>query len=315
MNRIEFLKLSSLGMMGLSFCPLDFSGSISLEEKEWFKISLAQWSLHRTIQKGALDPQDFPVKARKDFGLGAVEYVNQFFMDKAKDKAWLGDLKSKCLDNDVKNLLVMIDNEGSLAGNIETKRKLAVENHYKWVEAAQFLECHSIRINLHGEGSVGEWKEASIKSLTELSTFAKGHNINVLVENHGQWSSKANLVAEIIEKVNMENCGTLPDFGNFCVRRRDGDLWESPCVETYDKYQGVSELMPYAKGVSSKAFAFDKNGNETTIDFKQMLSIVKKYQYTGYVGIEYEGKDPNEDLGIKNTIALLKRVRKELSEH
>lgn len=314
MNRNQFLKMGSLGLIGLSLTPTVSWSDILTEDEMFFKISLAQWSLHRTIQKGLLDPQDFPIKARKDFDIDAVEYVNQFFMDRAKDKLWLADLKAKCRDNDVKSLLIMIDGEGALAGNNDAKRKEAVENHYKWVEAAEFLGCHSIRVNLHGEGEEEEWKEASVKSLTQLTNFAADHEVNVIVENHGHWSSKGSSIAEIMKRVDLEGCGTLPDFGNFCVRRRDGDMWESPCVETYDKYKGVDEMMPFAKGVSSKAFEFDENGNEPNIDFKRMLEIVKKHQFNGYVGIEYEGDNTDEDQGIRNTIALLQRVGREVSK-
>lgn len=314
MDRTEFLKVSSFGVLGLSLTTSELWANLLKKDDLFFSISLAQWSLHRSLQKGLLDPQNFPVKARKDFDLGAVEYVNQFFMDKATDKSWLSDLKSKCTDNDVKSLLIMIDNEGALAATSNVERVLAIENHYKWIEAAAFLGCHSIRVNLHGDGTEEEWKSASIKSLVQLTNFAKDYNVNVIVENHGQWSSKGSLVAEIMNAVNLKECGTLPDFGNFCVKRRDGDLWGSPCVEVYDKYKGIDEMMPFAKGISSKTFEFDSEGNETTIDFKRMLKIIKKHKFNGHIGIEYEGQSDDEDQGIRNTIALLKRIGKELSE-
>lgn len=313
MKRSNFIKFSTLSTLGLSLSP-SLAFSELLKDKElFFKISLAQWSLHRTIQSGTLDPIDFPIKARKDFNIGAVEYVNQFFMDKAKDKKWLTELKNKSIDHDVKNLLIMIDNEGHLANNRDQERTKAVENHYKWVEAAQFLGCHSIRVNLHGDSDEQEWKEASVKSLSQLSTFAADYDINVIVENHGQWSSKGKLVADVIQKVDSKNCGTLPDFGNFCFRRRDGDLWESPCEEWYNRYQGVDEMMPFAFDVSAKTFDFDKDGNDTATDFHKMLSIVKKHNFKGYIGIEYEGGNTNEDQGIRNTITLLNKVGAKLS--
>lgn len=308
MKRNEFIKLSTLGLLGFSLAPSNSWSELLKDDELFFKISLAQWSLHRTLQSGKLDPLDFPVKARKDFGLDAVEYVNQFFMDKAQDKKWLSDLKQKCSDNDVKSLLIMVDGEGSLSSNIKSDRDRAVENHYKWIEAAQFLGCHSIRVNLHGEGSEQEWKKASVESLKGLTRFGMDHNVNVIVENHGQWSSKGELLSEVMAEVNLEQCGTLPDFGNFCIRRRDGDMWESPCVETYDRYKGVDEMMPYAKGVSAKAHAFDEHGNETSTDYKKILSVVKSHNYSGYIGIEYEGPNADEDQGIRNTIALLKKA-------
>lgn len=311
MRRCDFIKVTSTGLLGLGLIPSTLIAEILKKDELFFKISLTQWSLHRTIEEGKLDPIDFPVKARKDFDIGGVEYVNQFFMDKAKDKQWLTELNTKCVDHEVESLLIMIDNEGSLAGSDEKKRKIAIENHYKWVEAAAFLGCHSIRVNLHGEAIEEEWKEASIKSLTRLTAFAADHNVNVIVENHGQWSSKGSALVEVVKSVDDKRCGILPDFGNFCIRRRDGDLWESPCIEWYDRYHGIDEMMPYAKGVSAKSSEFDDQGNETSTDFKKMLEIVKKHHFKGYIGIEYAGHNNDEDQGIRNTLALLKKVGNE----
>jgi hypothetical protein len=111
-----------------------------------------------------------------------------------------------------------------------------------------------------------------------------------------------------MKAVGMANCGTLPDFGNFCIRREKGDMWESPCVEWYDRYQGVEEIMPFAKGVSAKTYRFDAEGNCIESDYARMLPIVKQAGYTGYIGIEYEGSDLSEEQGIRATKALLERV-------
>jgi len=312
MNRRIFIKKSSLGILGIGLLPQFAFSEEQKKEDLFFKISLAEWSLHRTLQSGKMTNLDFPAKARKAFDLDAVEYVNQFFADKAKDIAYLKDLKTRCDDNGVKSQLIMIDNEGHLSANSQTERNEAVENHKKWVDASKFLGCHSIRINLHGEGNEQEWKAASIDGLGKLAEYGAKNQINVIVENHGQWSSKGYLVADVLKQIDNKWCGSLPDFGNFCVRRRDGDLWESPCVETYDAYKGVDEMMPFAKGVSAKTFGFLADGNDNRTDFSKMLAIVKKHNYKGYIGIEYEGEDQNEDEGIRKTIALLKKVGSQL---
>jgi sugar phosphate isomerase/epimerase len=309
-TRRHFIKQLGILAGGMALNP-----SLALGEKTGvfdFKISLAQWSLHKALFAKKLDPLDFPVVAKTLYGVEGVEYVNQFFLEKAKDTPFLTELKKRADDNGVKSLLIMVDQEGSLASTDSAHRQEAVEKHYKWVEAAKFLGCHSIRVNLHGEGNEEEWKKASIDGLGKLVEFAAKSEMNVIVENHGQWSSKGNLVADVMKAVNNPYCGTLPDFGNFCVRRRDGDLWESPCVEYYDKYKGVEEMMPYAKGVSAKSFDFDEKGNETTIDFRKMLALVRKYQFKGYLGIEYEGNRLSEHQGILATKKLLEKVREEL---
>jgi sugar phosphate isomerase/epimerase len=269
----------------------------------FFKISLAEWSLHRTLQEKKMDNLDFPVKAKNDFGISAVEYVNQFFKDKAKDSTYLAELKKRCDDNGVTSVLIMCDGEGAMADVDPKKRKEAVENHYKWVEAAKFLGCHSIRVNCYGEGSADEVAKAGMDGLRALSEFATQSNINVIVENHGGFSSNGEWLSKVIAGVNLPNCGTLPDFGNFCLKRE-----KDACVDSYDRYKGVTEMMPFAKGVSAKSYDFDENGNCIETNYAKMLPIVKAAGYTGHIGIEYEGGKLSEEEGIRATKKLLERL-------
>jgi sugar phosphate isomerase/epimerase len=258
-----------------------------------FKISLAEWSLHRTLGKGTITNMDFPRIAKETYGLDAVEYVSTFFKGKGEDQEYLSNLKKECEKYGVKSLLIMVDGEGNLADTSAAARTKAIENHYKWVKAAKFLGCHSIRVNAGGRGTMGQMQAAAIDALSRLSAYAADYNINVVVENHGGNSSYGKWLAEIMKAVNKPNCGTLPDLGNFYE---------------YDRYQGVKDLMPYAKGVSGKTHDFDENGNETQIDYVKMMKIVSESGYKGYIDVEYEGDKLSEDEGIKATIALLKKV-------
>ncbi|MFM8414588.1 MAG: sugar phosphate isomerase/epimerase family protein [Planctomycetota bacterium] len=263
-----------------------------------FEISLAQWSLHKTLFSGKLDNLDFPRAAREQFGIAAVEYVNQFFKDKAKDTDYLADLAERAADAGVKNLLIMCDGLGNLGDPDDKARTKAVENHHPWVEAAKRLGCHSIRVNAASSGTFEEQQKLAADGLARLSEFAAQMDLNVIVENHGGLSSNGKWLAGVIEQVGRPNCGTLPDFGNFY---------------DYDRYQGVAELMPFAKGVSAKSKEFDAEGNETQTDYRRMLKIVVDAGYRGWVGIEYEGDKLPEDEGIKATKRLLESVRSELA--
>lgn len=274
----------------------------------FFEISLAQWSLHKTFFAGELDNLDFAAKAKNDFGISAVEYVNQFFKDKGEDKTYLGEMKKRAEDNGVESVLIMVDGEGNLGSTVDADRVKAVENHYKWVEAAKFLGCHSIRVNAAGQGTSEEVGAAAVDGLGKLSTFAKDHGIGVIVENHGGYSSNGEWLSGVINKVGLDNCGTLPDFGNFCIERG-----ENRCKEDYDRYKGVKELMPFAKGVSAKSHDFDENGNEKNTDFVKMLQIVKDAGYKGYIGVEYEGSTLSEAEGIMATKKLLAKAGTQLS--
>lgn len=313
-NRRLFIRHLGLATLGITMVPA-LATSCSPKSKEnstdmFFKISLAEWSLHKALFANELTNLDFPVVAKKDYGISAVEYVNQFFKDKVKDQSYLAELKQRCDDHGVTSLLIMCDGEGYLGDLDETKRNEAVENHKKWVEAAQFLGCHSIRVNAFGQGSEAEVAAAATDGLRLLSEFAIDFDINVIVENHGSYSSNGQWLTTVIAGTGMPNCGTLPDFGNFCLKRADGSEWGGECLEWYDRYKGVEEMMPFAKGVSAKSYDFDEAGNCVETDYDKMLRLVKASGYTGYIGIEYEGSKLSEPDGIRATKALLEKAGK-----
>jgi len=266
-----------------------------------FEISIAEWSIHRALFGKKVDHLDFSKIAKKEFGIDAVEYVNQFFKDKAQDKAYITELNNRAHDLGVKQLLIMIDNEGDLGEPNLKKRMQAVENHYKWVEAGKALGCHSIRVNARSSGSYEDQMYRAADGLRSLSEFGAEHGLNVIVENHGGLSSNGEWLSGVMKHVDLKNCGTLPDFGNFRVK--EGEM--------YDRYKGVAELMPFAKAVSAKSNDFDDKGNETNTDFFKMMKIVLDAGYSGFVGIEYEGSVLDEYAGVKATKALLERVRSE----
>ncbi len=282
------IKLLSINII---LAGLISSGSFA--QNEVYKISLAEWSLHRLLESGSITNLDFPRIAKKNYGLDAIEYVSTFFNGKGEDQKYLASLKDSCSKYNVRSLLIMVDGEGDLADSSMAVRSKAVENHYKWVRAAKFLGCHSIRVNAGGRGTMGQTQAAAIDAMGRLADYAGKYGINVIVEDHGGNSSIGKWLAEIIKTVNKPNLGTLPDFNNFYE---------------YDPYKGVSELMPYARGVSGQTRDFDEKGNETRIDFERMMKIVSESGYKGYIDVEYSGTKLSVDEGIKANLALLKRI-------
>ncbi len=299
LSRRDFLARSAAGAAALAAAPTLARAS---DGDPPFKISLAQWSLHRAFFGKKLDPLKFAQIAKTEYGIPAVEYVNQFYMDKKKDDAYLKDLKKVADDNGVRSVLIMCDNEGALGDPDEKKRRQAVENHHRWVEWAKYLGCHSIRVNAY-TGDVGTREEQAkrvVDGLRALTGFGEQHGIGVIVENHGKLSSDGEWLAGVMKAVDNKYCGTLPDFGNF---------------GSYDRYKGVDELMPYAKGVSAKTHDFDEKGNESHTDYRRMLDIVvRKHKYHGHLGIEYEGNKLSEPDGIRASLKLLETIRAEMSK-
>ena len=318
MERRKFIQNSlalGLGATALGTLSANTLGKHFLENNPstspFFKLSLAQWSLHNAIQKGDLNPYDFAAKA-KELGFEGIEYVNQLYKDvtEAKDKnsalkQFIAQSNAQAKVHGVENILIMIDGEGDLAVPSVSKRNKAIENHKTWVEVAAAMGCHSIRINLFGERGEQAWKAQSAESMRKLGEFAAPYKVNIIVENHGYLSSNAALVMEMLDEVNQSNCGTLPDFGNFCLERKGGERWGANCVKEYDRYKGIEELMPRAFAVSAKSHDFDAQGNETNTDYLRMLKLVKSAGYNGFIGVEYEGSGLSEVDGILATKNLL----------
>lgn len=319
-SRRDFIKKSTLytggvGLLGLAACKnANKTSKTETEDTDYsnlfFKISLAQWSLHKALFDGTMTHLDFIKEARQTYDVDAVEYVNVFFKDMAENKEFLEEMTHVAVDNNLRQWLIMVDAEGDLADLDDKVRQTSVENHYKWVHAANHLGCSSIRVNCRGTGDPEAVKAAGVDGLGKLSEYAKDYDINVIVENHGGLSSDGAWLASVISQVNLPNCGTLPDFGNFCITRKEDSR---DCADEYDRYKGTEELLPYAKGVSAKSHDFDADGNETHTDYMRIMKLVKDAGYKDYVGIEYEGNQLSEKEGILATKRLLQKVGKELS--
>jgi sugar phosphate isomerase/epimerase len=300
-NRRHFVSQAATVVAGLAIAPKFLTSSFLKDPA--IEISLAEWSLHKALFSKKIDNLEFPGIAKKQYGISVVEYVNQFFKDKAKDTNYLNQLLARCNDNGVKNHLIMIDGEGGLGDTNEKQRLQAVENHYKWVDAAKYLGCKTIRVNAHGEGSAEDVKKAAVDGLSRLGEYGEKVSINIIVENHGGYSSNGQWLADVMKKADKKNIGTLPDFGNFCLKREN-----NVCTEDYDRYKGTKEMLPFAKGVSAKTYDFDAAGNCIETDYNKMLKIMKEAGFSGYIGIEYEGDKLSEEEGIKKTKALIEKT-------
>lgn len=297
LSRREFTQSIAAGLMSLGIAGR-VSGENAPADKPLFLISLGEYSLHRALESRKLDHLDFAKTCKTDYDIDAAEYWNMPFKDKVGDQKYLAEMKQRAGDAGVRSLLILIDGEGNLGDPDTAGRQRAVKNHFRWVEAARFLGCHSIRVNAHSHGSPDEQLKLVADGLGQLCELARPLELNVIVENHGGLSSDGGWVARLMKTVNLPNCGTLPDFGNF---------------GQYDRYRGTAELMPFAKAVSAKSHDFAPNGNETHTDYLRMMKIVIDAGYHGYAGIEYEGNKLSEPAGIKATKALLKKVRDQLA--
>lgn len=304
MKRRNFLSVTlTAGIASSVFPSTNFVKFNSIEN---LKISLAQWSLNKSIKNGKLPILDFAKKARS-FDIEGIEFVSGLYtrdtdiLERMSMNSLAKELIKRSDDHGIDNVLFMIDNQGDLASSNKNERFQAIDNHKRWIDLSAEIGCKTMRVNLNGEKDLNKWTKNSVKSLTALNKY--NENINVVVENHGGLSSSGKYLSNVMSKVKLENCGTLPDFGNFCM---NGSPWGN-CTQMYDRYLGTEELMPYAHAVSAKSYDFDDEGNETSIDYKRMMEIVKRSGYQGYVGIEYEGNRLGEDDGIIATKKLLEK--------
>jgi L-ribulose-5-phosphate 3-epimerase len=291
MDRRRFVQ-SSFAVAALPFVRTPWTGAA-----EPFRISLAQWSFHQALFARTMDHLDFARVAKRDYGIEAIEYVNTFFRDRATDASYLAEMNRRAKGEGVYQHLIMVDGEGALGDPDDARRTQAVENHRKWLDAARTLGCATIRVNAQSAGAPDEQERLAADGLRRLCEIAAPLTLNVIVENHGGLSSHGDWLARVMRRVDHPRCGTLPDFGNFTE---------------YDRYQGVTEMMPFAKAVSAKSHDFGADGAETHTDYRKMLQIVLGAGFHGWVGIEYEGKTLSERDGVRATMTLLQKMQREL---
>ncbi len=299
-NRRNFLRTTAAATAG-TFLISPVSAMDASSSR--YKISLAEWSFHKALFAGEMTNLDFP-KVTRELGIDGVEYVNQFFKDKAKDEKYLGELKKIAKNEGVTNVLIMCDGEGMVGHPEKEERLKTLENHKKWVDAAAFLGCHSIRVNAGSRGTYEEQQKLAADGLRMICEYGDTKKINVIVENHGGLSSNGEWLSGVMKMVDHKRVGTLPDFGNFTIDRETG--------EQYDRYKGVELLMPYAKGVSAKTNVFNAAGDEANMDYYRLMKIVDDAGYKGFVGIEFEGTELPEREGVIATKELLEKVFKTL---
>jgi sugar phosphate isomerase/epimerase len=295
MNRRNFLRNTAAGAAGLGLASSLPSFLYANGPKDlFFQLALSQFSFASEFWTKQMDNLDFAAKT-KQLGIKGLDYCSMFFADKAKDPVYLNEMKKRAADAGCYNLRIMVDMEGVLGDLNETTRLKAVENHYKWMDAAATLGCPMIRVNVEGEGDPKAVAKAAVDSLGRLIEYGKKQNTDVIVENHIGISCNGAWLAGVMKELNNPHGGTLADFGNFCVNRTKPETndiagWmKTKCLEEYDRYTGIEELMPYAKGVHAKTHLFDDKGNDLETDFYKMFKIIKKSGYTGWVSIEYEG--------------------------
>lgn len=285
MDRRTALTLPSLALFSASSQVQPTSGS-----GKRYRISLAQWSLHKAIQSRLTTNLEFPRIAREQFGIEGLEFVNQLWSAPTSD--YVRRLKGNMKTAGTTGVLIMVDGEGFMGHPDKAVRMQAASNHHKWVDTAAELGCHSIRTNMYpgekqpsSQAEIDSFLGNCSESFNALCEYASARKIGVIIENHGGISSNPDVVVALMKKVNKPNFGTLPDFGNF--------------PKEIDKYDAVRKLMPYAKGVSFKCMDF-KDGRETTIDMDRMMGIVGESSYANkWVGIEYEGSRLTEFEGIQ----------------
>ncbi len=264
------------------------------------KLTLGQWTFNKELRSGAMTNQQFIRKAA-DLGFDGIDYVNAFFKNKVDNKPFLDSLKTTARKAGIKQVLILLDGLGELAAEEPGARKFSIDEHKKWIDAAQYLGCYGVRLNIHGKGTPEQIKDRAIASVKELQKYAATKNIQLLIENHGGISNNGDWLLSLMKELNPYAVHALPDFDNWCWERDRDDYYSGSCIKRFDRYDGMTKLMPYARAVSAKAFQFDSQGLEPNIDFYRMMDIIKASGYKGYIELEYEGEDLDASQGIALT--------------
>ncbi|MEP3481035.1 MAG: sugar phosphate isomerase/epimerase family protein [Fuerstiella sp.] len=299
MTRRRALQRASAGLSAIAATQLPAFSADANEQSDWLKISLQQYSFKSMLtgKQPTLKTIDYPKFAVEKCDIKALEYFNGFFEDKAGNEAYFRDLRKRCDDLGVENQLMLCRNKRALDHPSATVRAEAAKDYRPWLEAAKALGCHSIRVDVRSKGDADEVQKAAVDGLNQLCEIAKPFAVDIIIENHGNHSSNGAWVASLMKAVDRKNLGTLPDFGNF---------------GNYDRYLGVTELLPWARAVCAKTHGFHQDGTEEQTDFARMLKIIKKSGFAGHIGIEYEGRKHSPVEGVLLTKKLIQKTLAEI---
>lgn len=292
-TRRAFLQKTSAGLAGAGLMAPALSSPVEAQQSAAAgafprptrdAISLAMYSLNRSYTAGVWDLLDIARTAREDFNVDGLEYVTIYFRD-VREQSMLRHLNQRAADHGVKNVLIMVDQEGDMGSPDRKARMQAAVNHRKWVDIAAYLGCFAIRCNCTGTGnSVQEDPDAlerSAESFNALLEYAKASQIVVCIENHGGGlASNADWLAALAKKIDNPNFGLLPDFGNLAA------------PEPATTYQRVRTMMPHAIDISVKG-SWNPDGTHPRFSLEEALRIAKEeFKYTGYWGIESSIRRP-----------------------
>jgi len=309
MKRRQFIHknlFAAGGVMGLSQFPGLLQEAWASDLKSEFKVSIAPWSLTRKPY-GENDPDgihflDYPLVAR-ELGFEAIEHDNLHYPGDLPNDKHLAKMKQRTEEAGVTNTLILCGALGDIADSRKSRRKKANFNYERWIEAAQFLGCHQVRVVCSDHIDI-DWDEKmklTVEAVSKLADFAQGHSIELLIENHNGYTSNPNWLVEMIQKVNRPNCGILGDFTEWRIEQNPDVLYPDP-------YKGYEILAPYVKSVGAKSTTFDVLGNELVTDYPRMFEILNKVGYQGYIAVEYFGNDLPRRKGTTMTKELVERI-------
>jgi len=296
LSRRELVKQFAIGA-GVLALPQFLQAKGTLESNG-LTLAVQQYSFNRQLRDGTFDILDFPKTVVDGTGITALEYFNGHILDKVRDTRFFRELKKRSNDVGATCTMMLCRSDIALDSPDSSTRYNAVEGYIPWMEAVRLLGGNAIRVDCRSDGDFEEQKKYAIDGLRQLCDVAAPFGMNILVENHGGFSSNGKWLADVMSKVEKRNCGTLPDFQNF---------------HGYDPYVGVEELMPYAKIVCAKSKEFDSDGNETNVDYRRMMKIVLDSGFKGSIGIEFEGHGMDPVKGILATKRLIERMVGELA--
>ena len=268
--------------------PPSTSSSAEKRTTPPLRLSLAEWSLRREILDFQPRHLELARVAKDVFGLDAIEYRSTFFADKATDFGYLGEMKKRQEDLGVRAVLIEVENEGPLGAQEDWDRWTAIDAHFKWLAAAAFLGCESVSVPAEGLVRGAPYLDWMADSLQRLGGIAKPYGINVLVANRVGLACDGSWMAKLMDRTAVPWVGAHPHVGNV-------DLGGG---KAYPRYQGVEEMMPFAKALSVR-------GGSSEIEFGKIAKLAAESNYARYVGIEWDGAgDPRE--GTKRTIELVR---------
>jgi sugar phosphate isomerase/epimerase len=260
------------------------------------KLGLCTWSYHRSLESGKLNFVKLLEVCAKDLKLGGIDIIADHLPKTDKQSL----LRIKKMAADLQLTIACLSPGNNFGKPTPEERKKEVEAVEKWLDIGYTLGTPVLRIFSGWPWPYADkeklWPQM-VDCIRECEKAAKEAGIVLAIEPHndGGFLPTAVDTLRLLKELNSEWVKLNLDTGNY----------HDP-----DNYQAIEDTIAYAPHIHAKSHHITDDCRELEFDFDKIFTILKKFEYRGFLSLEFEGQDlhkQDELLYVPKAVQMLKR--------